>query len=177
MSDASTNIALFGLIGALVGAIPGILGVLFNWLKSRDTVSRSMKRMELAKAEVDFISAWLKTVSTLADDESLMSLQNTARTRLDRLMQITEQEVEVKTEESIEAKESPKKIKRSLWFYIYTGFFFFMLLGASINDQGNVSFEQLKNELSGDGGIALIVFGIPWVILFVRYLLSLRKNR
>jgi len=176
MSDASTNIALFGLIGALVGVVPGILGVLFSWLRSRDSVSRSLKNIELAKAEVDFISAWLKTVSTLVDDESLKPLQETARNRLDRLMDLTEEGIEERTDESLETKASPKQVKRSFWFYIYTGFFFFMLFGSSIDDQNNVSYEYFINELSGEGGFAILFFGIPWVILFVRYHLSKRKS-
>jgi len=89
MSDANTNIALFGLIGALLGAIPGMLGVLFSWLKSRDSASRSLKNIEPAKAEVDFISAWLEIVSTLVDDESIKILHTTAQNRLEPAPMVT----------------------------------------------------------------------------------------
>lgn len=51
-----------------------------------------------------------------------------------------------------------------------------MLFGSSIDEQNNASYEFFNNELSGEVGIALLVSGIPWVFLFIRYLLSKRQT-
>ena len=40
LEGSATNIALLGLIGAIVAAAPGLLGVLATWLKNRDDIER-----------------------------------------------------------------------------------------------------------------------------------------
>ena len=54
------TIAFFGLIGAAIGAIPGVLGVVIPWLRNRDKNSQAMRELDLAKKEVEFVSAWLE---------------------------------------------------------------------------------------------------------------------
>ncbi|MCP4328356.1 MAG: hypothetical protein GY791_07970 [Alphaproteobacteria bacterium] len=176
MSEPGINLALFGLLGAFVGAVPGILGVLYTWFKNRDAVSRSLRRIELAKSEVEFISTWLEVASSLDDDEALERRRQAARTRLDRLIDLTEEEIERRAVESKEDDVAPKKARGNIWFYVYSGFFFFMMLGASIDDQNNFSIPYLIKEISGEGGVVLLVFGIPWAVLFVRFLLSKRRS-
>jgi len=176
MSETGTAIALFGLLGAFVGAVPGLLGVLFNWLKNRDSISRSLRNIELAKSEVEFISHWLEVVSTLDDDEVLKARRKTAQARLDKLMLQTEEESERRAIKAIEAEVTPKQVRKNIGFYIYSGFFFFMLFGASIDDAGDVSIPHLLDELSGDGLIAIILFGVPWIYLFIRYLRTKYKG-
>jgi hypothetical protein len=175
MSDSSTTLALFGLIGACIGAIPGVLNAAFTWFKNKDAVSRSLKEIELAKSEVEFISSWLETVTQFDDDEELIRQRQSARSRLGKLMCSTEERIERRALESVEVQAAPKKSRASLAFYIYTGFFVFMVFGASIDATNSPSVDQLMKELSGEGGVILLVFGIPWLVLFVRFLLSKRK--
>lgn len=179
MSDASSNIAIFGLIGALIGAVPGVLSVLFSWLKGRDAVSKSLKKMELLKAEVDFISAWTDAVTSVTEPNELRERKDAARERLDALMKISEGDVQEVTDESRQVKTLSVRKRKSFGFYVYTGFFFFMLFGASINDQNKPSLSNLVDELtSSDGATAVILFGIPWLILLIRWYRSgLNKTR
>ena len=172
MTDANTNIALFGLIGALVGAVPGILSVLITWLKGRDAVSRSLKNIELAKAEVEFISIWLDTVSGLVVDESLETRKEAARSRLDRLMQLTAESIEERLDESTQHKGTPVKTSKDLWFYVYSGFFFFVIFGAGIDEKDEFSIPHLISEVTGDGALPMLVLGSIWAFLFVRFILS-----
>lgn len=169
----ATNIALFGLIGAIVAAAPGMLGVLAAWLKNRDSISQAMRNIELAKAEVEFISAWLEVSAGLDADESLEHRREQARTRLDRLMQVNEGEVKRREVETAARTDAGKT--RHLGFYIYSGFFFAMLLGSAVNDQDDFSLDYFMQEMAGDGGVVILVFGIPWLIVFVKYLRSRRR--
>lgn len=170
---STTNIALFGLIGAVVAAAPGMLGVLSAWLKNRDAISQAMRNIELAKAEVEFVSAWLEVAAGLDDDESFAHRKEQARTRLDRLMQINEGEVERREVETAARTEEGKS--HHLGFYIYSGFFFAMLLGSGVNDQDELSFEYFRQEMVGEGGVVILIFGIIWIALFVKYLRSRRR--
>lgn len=170
MSEPSSSIAIFGLIGALIGAAPAVLGVLFPWLKGRDAVSRSLKKIELLKAEVDFISAWTQAISSVTEHDELKVKKETARARLDDLMQISEKEISETSTEAQKIQSGSVKKRKSLAFYIYSGFFFFMLFGSSINDDDNPSLSYMIDELTSSDGLAgLIVFGIPWVFLFIRW--------
>ena len=179
MSGSSSTIALFGLIGALVGAVPGMLGVVFTWLKNRDSITRSLRKIELAKAEVEFISKWLEVASTLDKEKTLENHRQTARIRLDKLMTQAEAEEERRTVESIEVEETPKRIRKNMGLYIYSGFFFFLLFGASIDKEtNNPSLSHLLEEVTTfPGASAILVFGLPWVYFFTRYLIGRWKRR
>ncbi len=175
MSEPGSNIAIFGLIGALIGAVPAVLGVLFTWLKGRDAVSRSLKKMELLRAEVDFISAWTEAVSSVVEHDELNIRKETARTRLDELMQITEKDI---SENSKELKIDSVKKRKSLALYIYSGFFSFVIFGSSIDDDDNPSLSYMIDEItSSDGATGIIVIAIPWVFLLIRWYRSgLKKH-
>ena len=47
-----------------------------------------------------------------------------------------------------------------------------MILGSSIDDEGDVSGDYFMAEMSGDGGFAILMFVIIWVVFFVRRLRS-----
>jgi hypothetical protein len=173
LEGSATNIALLGLIGAIVAAAPGLLGVLATWVKNRDDISRAMRNLELAKTEVEFISAWLEVSAGLDADESLEHRREQARTRLDRLMQVNEVEVERREVEKTARTEVGKT--SHLGFYIYSGFFFAMLLGSGIDDQDEFSFEYFKQEMAGEGGVVILLFGIVWLVLFVKSFRSRRR--
>jgi hypothetical protein len=167
MPEPSSNIAIFGLIGALIGAVPAVLGVLFTWLKGRDTVSRSLKKIELLKAEVDFIKAWTEAISSVVEHDELKSRKEAARARLDDLMQITEKDL---SETCQDIQSDSVTTRKSLGFYIYSGFFFFIIFGSSINDDDIPSLSYMIDELTSSDGVSmLIVIGIPWLILLIRW--------
>ena len=46
------NIALLGLLGAVVGAVPVLVGVVGAWFKDRDRIAAEKRTLELAKLEV-----------------------------------------------------------------------------------------------------------------------------
>ncbi|MBL4583686.1 MAG: hypothetical protein JKX83_03615 [Pseudomonadales bacterium] len=172
MADTSTNIALFGLMGAFVGVVPGVLGVLVAWLKSRDSVATHLKNIEVSKAELDFITAWLSTASCLPYDEATKALEHKARARLHQLIQTTETTLPLHSAPAAELNQTGRKSSRFSWFYIYSGFLWFMILGSSIDDEGDVSGDYFMAEMSGDGGFAILMFVIIWVVFFVRRLRS-----
>lgn len=178
MSNASSNIALFGLIGALIGTVPGVLGVLFTWLKSRDAVTRSIKNIELAKIDVEFTSAWVAAVSSVADEEMLQARKEFALARLDKLMRLAEIDTAERAVESLEIEASPKKAPKPLVFYIYSGFFFFVLFGASIDEQDNVSLSYFITDITtGDGLYGFAFLSVIWVVFLVQHIRSKRKYR
>lgn len=168
MTDGSSNIALFGLIGALAGTIPGLLGVFFGWLKSRDSLTRTQKSIEVAKAEVDFISEWVKAAESTSEGEELSTRKQLARDRLDALLKVTEEDAERISKSTREIKTSEVSSKKSLAFYIYSGFFFFLLLGSAVDENDDFSISYFMSEMmSEDGAITVAAFGIPWIIWFI----------
>lgn len=171
MSNVSANLAIFGLIGAIIGTVPGILGALITWMKGRDSISKSLKKIELLKAEVDLISAWTEAMSSVVGNDELKVRRESVRVRLDALMQqITEEDIIENSNEIRKIQRAPEKKRKSLAFYIFSGFFFFMIFGASIDDEDNPSSTHLVHELtSSDGATAIIFFSIVWVILLIRW--------
>ncbi len=168
MSDEAK--ILIGLIGAAIGVIPALIGVIIPWLRNRDKTSQAMRDLDLAKKEVEFILAWLEAASSISDDVDRKSIQSDARSRLNSLMSAsTETSESLLSHQIAHRKEKPRR-KGSLLLFSYLGFYLFMLFGASIDDQNNVSLTHLIAEIfSEDGWIILIVFGLPLVFLFLRW--------
>ena len=50
-----------------------------------------------------------------------------------------------------------------------------MLLGSGVNDQDDFSFEYFRQEMAGEGGVVILLFGTVWLVLFVKYLRSRRR--
>ncbi|MEH6651515.1 MAG: hypothetical protein V7707_15925 [Motiliproteus sp.] len=166
LSDTSITIAMFGLVGALLGAVPGILGVFFTWLRNRDSVQRSLKKVELAQAEVELIGSWLTVVSKLDDDDFLQQKQQTARDRLDGLMA----SIDAQLERDVVDTVAQRKPQRSLGFYIYSGFFFAMLLGTAVDDNDDFSWDYFAAAIVGEDGFILLLFALPWLYLLVKHI-------
>lgn len=166
LSDTSITIALFGLVGALLGAIPGILGVFFNWLRNRDSVQRSLKKVELAQAEVELIGSWLSVVSKLDDEAYFQQKQQTARERLDGLMG----SIDIEIERAVVDPSEQRKPQRSLGFYIYSGFFIALLLGTAVNDNDDFSWDYFTAAIVGEEGFILLLFALPWLYLLAKQL-------
>lgn len=166
MTDNS--IAMFGLIGASIGAIPGILGVLIPWLRNRDDVARASRNLELARKEVEFIGSWLQTMSEVCSESEMASLKLQARQRLDQLL-VAGDEASAQLQPPPAAAPAPKRRLGTL-SYVYLGFFGFMMFGASIDENDEVSLDYFLNEISGgDGQMALIVFAVPLLFIFYRW--------
>jgi len=178
MADRNTSIALFGLLGALAGTVPGLLGVLFGWLKSRDTITKAMKKVELSKAEVEFTSSWIDTMSKVSDGDELETQKALAKNRLDELMQMTNEDID-EIEQSKQTTANKPKEKSSVAFYVYSGFYFFLLLGASVDAQDNFSLSFFLNELStpdSELGSTIYFFSFIWIVWFVYRLYTNRKK-
>ena len=156
------TIAFFGLIGAAIGAIPGVLGVVIPWLRNRDKNSQAMRELDLAKKEVEFISAWLEAASSIADEEDRKAIQREARARLDSLMSANR----IATQ-AVEAQEKPRR-KGSMALLMYLGFFLFMMFGASIDEQNNSSIGKLLSELAAETEV-FVLFTLPLVFLLWRW--------
>ena len=162
------TIAFFGLIGAAIGAIPGVLGVVIPWLRNRDKNSQAMRELDLAKKEVEFISAWLEAASSIADEEDRKAIQREARARLDSLMSANKATSEsLIATQAVEAQEKPRR-KGSMALLMYLGFFLFMMFGASIDEQNNSSIEKLLSELAAETEV-FVLFTLPLVFLLWRW--------
>jgi hypothetical protein len=161
------NIAMYGLIGAIIGAIPALLGVVAPWLRDRDRVSTEKRRIELAKAEVEFISAWLDAVEKAPGD----NVKTIKLLALDRLSQLFDSNTQNVFQDSA-APQGANDIKSSRLkrgaFFVYLGFYCFMILGMSTDDSKNPSFSTLLKDIRSDGGFTLILFSIPLIWLFIR---------
>lgn len=167
MTDNS--IAMFGLIGAAIGAVPGILGVLIPWLRNRDDVARASRNLELARKEVEFIGSWLKTMSEVCNESEMASLKLQARQRLDQLLVAGDEASAQLQPPPPEAVPAPKR-RLGMLSYVYLGFFGFMMFGASIDENDEVSLDYFLQEISsGDGQTALIVFAIPLLFILFRW--------
>lgn len=166
------SIAWFGLIGAIVGAVPGLLGVVVPWLKDRDRTSAQKRYIELAKAEVELISAWLDAIGKVAGDKH-ENVRDRARERLDRLFCI---EATLAEREDIGTTAPSGDRPKSTAFFVYLGFYCFLLFGTSIDDSGNASIDQLLMEASGEGMGALIVMFVPLLLLFIRWRRSIKRT-
>ncbi len=168
---SETNIALFGLIGAIVGAIPALLGVVVPWLRDRDRTSTDRRNIELAKAEVELISTWLDAVNKVPGDEH-GNIKALARERLYRLLDVSAPIVHQR--DMVPAVAAGERPKRGA-FFIYLGFYCFLLFGASIDDSNNVSLSHLLSEATGEGAAPLIVLCVPLIFLFIRWRRSVKK--
>lgn len=169
---ADFNIAWLGLLGAVVGAVPALIGAVVPWLRDRDRISTEKRAFELAKLEVEFVSAWIDAASKLSGDE-VEAPKAIARARLYRL-------ISDKPSGELRSSVGPSgsaKGKGRAAFFIYLGFYCFMVFGASIDESDNVSLSHLVKELSGDGMYALIVFAVPLVPLLIRWRRSVKLAR
>ena len=158
------NIALLGLLGAVVGAVPVLVGVVGAWFKDRDRIATEKRTLELAKLEVEFVSAWIDTAAKFSGDE-VETQKAMARARLCRLLA---DEAPTEMRSSGGPIRSAKGTGRTA-FLIYLGFYCFMIFGASIDDDNNVSLSHLMNELQGEGAGAMTVLAVPLVVLLVRW--------
>ncbi|MCW9051331.1 MAG: hypothetical protein OQJ91_03255 [Motiliproteus sp.] len=142
----------------------------FNWLKTPDNLTKSLRNIELEKAEVDFISAWLETTAKVTTDkEDLKSRKDSARLRLDKLMQFAEESIDEISDTAIRPNVHPKEEKKSTGFYIYSDFFFFTMFGASLDDEDEISVSHfIEKVTSSDGAAAFILFGVIWLIRLVK---------
>lgn len=178
MADGNTSIALFGLIGALAGTIPGLLGVMFGWLKSRDTITKAMKKVELSKAEVDFTCSWVDTISKVTEGAELEQRKALAKSRLDELMKITHQDIN-EIEQTEQTTSNKPKQKGSLPFYIFSGFTFFILLGASVDERDNFSIDYFIHQLTAansEYGDTIYFFAFVWLVWFIYRLFTNEKS-
>lgn len=166
-------IAIFGLIGAFVGIVPGILTLVMNWLRNRDNVSRTLRELELAKSELEFLDRWLALADKLEQDEQVLAEQQRAKARLLSLVSKLEFSYSG-LGLALTSVPSPKRQRKKVAFYSYSGFLGFILLGSTINDDGEFDWDYFLNEIQGDGTTALIFFGIIWVWLLLRFLRSAR---
>jgi len=76
---------IYGLVGALFGVVAAIVPHIIPWLTDRGKLARERKRMEFAKLEVDFISAWMEAASSYTDDE-IEKRKNHAKAHLVNLL-------------------------------------------------------------------------------------------
>lgn len=159
-----SNIAWFGLLGAIVGAIPALIGAVVPWVRDRDRIATAKRTMELAKLEVEFVSAWIDAASKLSGDE-MDAQKAVARARLYRLLGDS---APLELRSDVGPTGSVKGKGRAA-FLIYLGFYCFMIFGASIDDSKGVSLSHLVNELRGVGGPVLLVLAMPLVALLVRW--------
>ena len=164
------TIAFFGLIGAAIGAIPGMLGVVVPWLRNRDKTSRAMRDLDLAKKEVEFISAWLDAVAAITDEEERKAAQKDARARLDSVMCASREASDSLVATQIADRQEKRQRKGSILLFAYLGFYLFMLLGASIDENDDVSLAHFVKELGSEDTVAaLIVFALPLLFLAWRW--------
>jgi hypothetical protein len=175
MSDVS--IALLGLIGAAMGAVPGILGAVIPWLRNKDNVARAMRDRELALKEIEFVSAWHKAMSDILPEEDLKSLKAEARSRLNALLLFNKPPTElIESPKSPETQMKPAK-KGRMMFFTYLGFYVFMMFGASIDDDSKSSFSYLISKITTESGAFMFgILSIILVILFLRWFLSGRPK-
>ena len=170
MNDFS--IALLGLLGAIAGTLPGLIGAVRTWLRERDRTAKRRRAVELAKLEVEFISSWMDAASKLTGEE----IEARKAMAQERLLLLMSGETQVQPE-SRDASREVAKVKGKTAFLMYLGFYCFMIFGASIDDSDNVSITHLVSEIQGDGLVAMTILAIPLVLLLIRWRRSLRQAR
>lgn len=175
---SSSLIPLFGLIGAIIGAVPGLLGAIIPWLRDKDRVAQKKRDLEVAKLEVELIAAWIDAISKVPD-QTVETLKSHARTRLLQILDTGLRAPDVVGSAKPVAAQAAVHIIRPwatrISFYTYLGFYVFLLLGASIDDAKGVSLSHLFSELThSPGSYTMVVLSIPLAILFWRWRLSRR---
>lgn len=156
-------------IGAILGAASAIVSHLVPWFKDRDNLAKNQKIIESARLEVDFIASWVAAAAEFSGDE-IDEKRSQAKKKLVRLLDYPE----VASNKDIEDSEKPRAgILVSIAFYAYLGLYSFILLGASIGENDEISLLQLLSE---DNLVTLLFLFIPLLILFFARRRSIAQN-
>ncbi|MDP1535175.1 MAG: hypothetical protein Q8L92_16490 [Rubrivivax sp.] len=158
MNDLNTE--LLAPLGALLGAIGAVGQLLMPWLRDRSQSAKERKRIEFAKLEVDFISAWMAAASAFSGDD-IDAKKTEAKKRLALLLAPSEIDPAMSLQQSNEPRAG---ILVSIAFYSYLGFFLVLVLGASVDKPTNeLSIKALFTE---SNMTMLLIVAVPQAILF-----------
>ena len=157
-------------VGAILGAVGAIVPHIIPWFRGREKLLRERKRIEFAKLEVDFISAWIAAASAFSGQE-IEEKKSQAEKQLVQLLGPSE----IISNKPQQESDKPRAgILVSIAFYGYLGFYLFLVFGASIDrSTNNPSITELLSE---DNPILLLIFLVPLLILFFVRRRSKAKN-
>ena len=173
---AETSIGAIALIGALIGAVPAILGVVIPWVRSRDLVARSNREVELAKNRVEFMENWLKAKHLSSTPEEYESLKVHMGQQLDGILESLGAALTPDPTSVGSVTPSPRARRYRTFFYVTSGFYVFLIFGSSIDEQENSTFPQLMKELQNDTGL-YVFFLLPVVVSLILWLRAKRGSR
>lgn len=164
---ADSNVAIYGLIGAAIGAVPALISAVGPWMRARDRIARERRLMELAKLEVEFVSSWLDAADKL-EGADLADQRRQARERLGQLIGGGATAISVSVAGEPEVQEGRAPVQGRTGFLVYLGFYAFMLFGNSLDEHDNPSMDYFLHQM-GELWPAALVFAAPLAWLGLRW--------
>jgi len=164
------------LLGALIGAIPGALGVLVPWLRSRESSVRLGREIALGRSRVEFLEAWLQAHAAAGPAEGADDARAEVRDLLGSILSSLQPSLDPKVGQDIalaRGSESRVRVRRAL-FLGFLGFTLFGLGGSFLDDGGN--FSGLDN-FDADLVLGFLFFAVVVLVLFVRWRTAVRTLR
>jgi len=124
----------------LPGAFGAFLPKFSDWMVSRSERSVALRRIELARQEMDFIKSWLEVVTEL-NSEQLNIKKQQAEEYLAALLGSV---VISPEKEACQSSLSRLNLFYNILFYACSGFFLVLMFGTSIDDKTDeMSIETL----------------------------------